>query len=89
MSVLLITYDLNKETKRPPIVLEIKELGSSWVKLSESSYAISTSKTPDTVYKKLKSMIDKDDVIYIIPLKKPWNGYGFEKVNQWLSKNLP
>ena len=37
-TVLLITYDLHIGTKqRPPIVKAIKKLGSSCVKLSESS----------------------------------------------------
>lgn len=45
MPVYLVTYDLNKEANRPPIVNKVKEFGS-WAMLSESSYAISTGMTP-------------------------------------------
>ena len=58
MNVLLITYDLNKEKNRPPIVRRIKGLGSSRVQLSESCYAISTSESPEDVYKYFQDMID-------------------------------
>jgi len=37
MATLLITYDLNQETKRPNIVGAVKDVGGSWAKLSESS----------------------------------------------------
>ena len=89
MSALLITYDLNEETKRPPIVKKIKTLGTSWAKLSESSYAIATSKTSSAIYKSLEDMIDENDRLYVIPLKKPYAGFGLKKVNQWLDQNLP
>lgn len=86
--VLLITYDLNKETTRPPIVKTIKEICYSWAKLSESSYVINTTLSVDQVFSKLKPLIDQNDNIYIITLKKPWSGYGPQDVNQWLEKNL-
>ena len=89
MTVLLVTYDLNKESQRPPIVETIKKMGSTCVKLSESSYAIKTKKTPKKVYEELKDLIDENDIIYVIPLRSPWMGYGYAHVNQWLDENLP
>lgn len=86
---LLVTYDLNKEEKRPPIVKAIKDIGTSWAKLSESSYAITTSLTPEQVHTKLKPYLDSNDNIYIINLKKPYSGFGPKDVNDWLDKNLP
>lgn len=89
MSVYLITYDLNKEITRPPIVKKIKELGTSWAKLSESSYAISYAGTPEQVYNALKPLLDSNDHIYIITLKRPYTGWGPATVNKWLEDNLP
>lgn len=87
MSTYIITYDLNKETNRPPIVKEIKDF-SSWAKLSESSYAISTNFTAQQVYEKLKHLIDNNDNLYVITLKKPYFGFGKKEVNDWLEQNL-
>lgn len=84
---ILITYDLNKEVSRPPIVKEIKDLGS-WARLSESSYAVNTSLTAEQVFNKLKPLIDSNDNLYIITLKQPWSGFGPKDVNEWLNKNL-
>lgn len=87
MAVLLVTYDLNKEIKRPKIVEAIKKY--SWARLSESSYAIATTETPQTVYNKLTEFLDGDDQIYIINLRKPYWGFGPKDVNDWLDSNLP
>lgn len=88
MAVLLIAYDLNKETKRPPIVKTIKEKWS-WAMLSESSYAIETSESPETVFNKLNHMIDENDRLYVINLRSPYRSWGKKGVNKWLDENLP
>lgn len=88
MSVLLVTYDLNNETKRPPIVQDIKKLGQSWARLSESSYAIDTHLTPQQVYNQLDKHTDSDDQIAVITLKKPWYGYHAKDVVNWLEARL-
>lgn len=88
MAVLLITYDLNRETKRPPLLEAVKEAGISWCKLSESSYAIETNETPDQIYNKLQVHIDSNDRITIIHLKKPWQGWQSREVIDWLNNRL-
>lgn len=88
MAVLLITYDLNKETTRPPIVKKIKDTYDNWAQLSESSYAVETNSSPSDVHNTLKPLIDSNDQIYIIALKAPYAGFGPEKVNKWLDEKL-
>lgn len=63
-------------------------VGSEWAKLSESSYAISTGNTVDEVHSYLKPVLDSNDNIYIITLKKPYTGFGPKDVNDWLESNL-
>jgi hypothetical protein len=89
MAAYLITYDLNKETKRPKIVDRIKDAGSGWARLSESSYAITTNASPSQVFSMLEHLIDKDDYLYVIPLMGPWEGYGPGQVVSFLENNLP
>ncbi len=86
MSVYLVTYDLNRETKRPPIVEEIKK--TAFAKLSESSYAIDTLETVSQVYRRFSRYIDDNDTLYVITLSRPWTGQGPEGVNRWLSNVL-
>jgi hypothetical protein len=91
MSVILVTYDLNKEAKSKVDYNKFYKLRDSYdyVKLSESSYAFNTTETPQTVYDKLKAAIDPNDHIYIINLKRPYTGFGPQATNDWLAKNLP
>lgn len=87
MAVLLVTYDLNKPGKDYSDLLKtIKSY--SWARLSESSYAISTDSTPQTIYGQLEPYLDSNDTLYVITLKKPYAGVGPKDVNNWLASNL-
>ncbi len=88
MAAYIVTYDLNKETTRPNITGEIKK-SPGWAKLSESSYAISTTETPKQVYDRFSKMLDNNDSFYVISLHRPYYGQGTKDVNDWLEKHLP
>lgn len=88
MACYLITYDLNKETRRPPIVEKIKEF-EGWAQLSESSYAVSTASRPQQIYERLKPLLDDNDQLYVITLNRPYSGQGSQEVNDWLVNQLP
>lgn len=87
MAAYIVTYDLNKEIKRPKIVEEFDKTG--FAKLSESSYAISTNETAEQVFKRFQKFIDDNDRLYVIPLRKPYSGFGLKEVNDWLDNHLP
>lgn len=88
MPALLITYDLNNETRRPPIVKKIKEAWPMWARLSESSYAVQTHLSPGQVFEQLRPLLDNNDNLYVITLKKPYSGWGPKDLNDWLERNL-
>ena len=73
MSVLLITYDLNKPRQ------EYSELDKtirsfSPVRLSESSYGIKTDKPVDVVYSELKKFLYDDDYLLVVNIQPPFTG---------------
>jgi CRISPR-associated endonuclease Cas2 len=87
MSVLLVTYYLNKpEQDYSDLLKKIKSYPYS--RLSESSYAIITDKRTQTIYEELKKYIDKNDNILIINLKMPYWGSAPQEVIDWLDKHL-
>lgn len=88
MAVLLVTYDLNTPGKDYNDLLK-KIKSQNWARLSESSYAIFTTASPQAVFDQLKPYLDRNDYIYIITLKRPYTGYGPQDVNDWLEKHLP
>ena len=87
MPVYVVTYDLNKELKRPPIVAEIKKT-PSWAKLSESSYAIDTVESVAQVHTRFGKHLDSNDTFYVVSLSRPWTGAGPVDVNKWLATRL-
>lgn len=88
MATYIVTYDLNKEAKRPPLLEKIKD-EFAWARLSESSYAIATAMSVEQVYSVLKPMLDDNDNLYVIPLSRPYAGFGPPAVNDWLEQHLP
>ena len=91
MPILLVTYDLKNEGKRKradyPRFFKIRDNYNN-VRLSESTYAIDTIESPETVYNKLKSVIDRDDAVFVIALTRPYLGPA-PNVLDWLDRNLP
>ncbi len=85
--VYLITYDLNREINRPPIVTIIKELGA-WACLSESSYAIETASTVTAIYRALAPLLDSNDSLLVVTLRAPWTGHAPAEVMEWLHERL-
>lgn len=87
MPLLLVAYDLNKPEQEHSNLLD-EIMSYSNVRMSESSYAIITDKTPSVVCEELKKHIDINDNLYIINLKRPYAGYGSKLVVDWLKKEL-
>ncbi len=88
MAIKLVTYDLSKPGQNYTEFHKVIKGYASWAKLSESSYAIDTLESPDTVYNKLSPHMDRNDQLYVIPLGSPWQGWGPKEVNNWLSQHL-
>ena len=88
MTTYIVTYDLNKEIKRPNMAALIKRLYPDWAKLSESSYAINTASDPVSVYNALKADLDSNDNLYVITLTRRYWGQGPKDVNEWLARTL-
>jgi hypothetical protein len=88
MNVLLVTYDLHKPGQDYSDVLKVIK-SFPWARLSESSYAIATDKSPDSVFTAIKPYLDANDNVYIINLKRPHSGFGPKDVNAWLDQHLP
>jgi hypothetical protein len=85
MAVLILIYDLSPVgASYCNLVKAIKKY--PWAKLSERSYAISTSLTPQTVFNQLRPLMDNSSNLYVITARKPFAGYGPEAVNEWLQQ---
>jgi hypothetical protein len=88
MSILLITYDLNKPGQDYTPLLKLIKQHASWAKLSESSYAIQTNQTPSAIYQMLAPYVDKNDTLLVITLTSPYYGQASPEVVDWLAKKL-
>lgn len=87
MSVLLITYDLNKPGQDyADLYKQMKQF--AWAKLSESSYAVETDLSPKQMYDLLAPYLDSTDTLFVITLNRPYYGQGSKEVIAWLEPRL-
>jgi hypothetical protein len=87
MPLLLVAFDPDKPEKDHSNLLKRIEKYSH-VRLTKSSYGIITDKTPETVRGELNKYIDKNDNLYVITLKRPYDSCGPSLANDWLYKEL-
>lgn len=87
MATYLVTYDLNKEVSRPPIVDHIRSF-ESWIKFSESSYAIATLLSAEALYRSFAHLLDDNDTLLVVALSTPYFGQAIPAVHDWLESNL-
>lgn len=90
MAVLLVTYDLNKEGTSKTDYNEFYKVRDTYdyLKLSESSYALYTNDTPQTVWQKLQPHTDKNDTVLVIHLRPSYSGQGSQAQVDWLAQRL-
>lgn len=88
MRTYLVTYDLNNPGQKHQSVLDTIKNNYSWARLSESSYTIYTSETPQDIYKRFAPFLDGNDNLYVIHLNRNYYGQGPQDVNDWLNKHL-
>jgi hypothetical protein len=85
----ILTYDLNKEKTSKDYDGFYKIIkGYDWAKLSESSYALDTNDSPETIYNKLNPYIDNNDNVLILTLNNPYCGQAPKAVIDWLAQRM-
>ena len=89
MSTLLVTYDLRKSGQDYSDFHKVIKSYGIWARLSESSYAVTTTDSATTVFNKLSGHMDGNDTLYVITLRSPYFGQGPKEVNSWLAGQLP
>jgi hypothetical protein len=87
MPLLLVAFDPDKAGQdHSKLVHRIEKYSN--IRLTKSSYAIITDKTPETVCSELQSYIGENDNLYVVTLKRPYASCGTSLANDWLYKEL-
>lgn len=89
MASYIITYDLKKPGRNYGALYErIKEYGT-WAHITESSWAVVSSKGAADIRDRLTEVIDSNDELFVAAVSTPaaWFNLG-EKMTDWLKKNL-
>lgn len=58
------------------------------MRLSDTAWAVRTDLGADSIYLELEPLLGKDDHAYVFTVGKPWIGYGYEAMNDWLTRHL-
>lgn len=85
MGVYLLTFDTpNRDYRRYHAFVERFDA----MRLSDTAWAVQSELGADALYLELEPLLEKDDHAYVITLSRPWIGYGYEAMNDWLGRHL-
>lgn len=87
MKTYIITYDLIKDKDYGSLHDAIKKY-SKWARVTESTWAVVTSKKASEIRDDLKQVMDSDDRLFIIKsgVEAAWRNSRCK--NEWLKENL-
>lgn len=83
MAVYIVTYDLNKPGQDYSSLIKAIE-GYTHCKCLKSAYFIDTSEDAATVRDKLMKLIDGNDTLYVMDLRKHWACNRVTDCTNWL-----
>jgi hypothetical protein len=89
MKVLLITYHLKEIGQEYELLEQLKTNFDVWSRVSACSYAVETTLTSRQVFDLFSPLLEKDDILYVINITRPFHGQGPVDVNEWLDDTLP
>lgn len=87
--VYLVSYDLGQPRRNYEAIEKKIHAYSYWAKPLESVWFIKTSDDITMVKKNLYSVMDKDDELMVIEVKRHWSTENLSpKVTEWMSNNI-
>ncbi len=89
MAVLLVLHDIQDDERRTKIVGALKKRHRISIKLTDTAFAMHTTLMPVRIFDEVKEHLDAGDQLFVIPVNKPYTGYGPRKTTEWLSDYLP
>ena len=87
-AIYIVTYQATNAATGARVLAELKRV-AGWAKLTDTSYAITSSRTPQQVYERFEALLGSEDTLYVFTVRRPYYGQGLSEVNEWLSKHLP
>lgn len=85
MAVLLVTYDLKKPGQNyGPVHEYLKTF--AYCKYLESVWLLDTTTSPTNIRDKLKSLVDGNDVVFVVQITKRWAAFNYG-CGDWLNKS--
>lgn len=88
MAVLLVLHEIRDDQKRAKIMAALKKRHRISIKITEGACALQTTLLPVRIFDEIKQFLAGDDRLYVIPLTKPYTGYGPRDTTEWLSSYL-
>ena len=88
MAVRLISYDPNEPGRDDTAFFDVVKRYGPWAKLTEFSYAVVTSVSPEIIMERLKQYAEPYDIVCVITLAAPHCVHGHEDLDDWLSRKL-
>lgn len=88
MAVVLVLHELRSKQRSLEMFESLRATHPISLKLTDSACAIHTFLEPAQLLETLKAFVRANDKLFLLPLTKPYTGYGPREKSAWLSDYL-
>lgn len=88
MAVYLVSFDLQAPERQESVFRAVIRTGD-WGRVSSNTYVIHTPDAIEDVFKTIQPEIQQGDSLYVMPLRRPYQGQGPKELTAWLEEILP
>jgi hypothetical protein len=88
MAVLLVSLNLKPGNEHHNEIMRLIKSLDNWVKISETSYAVTTRQSPDLLGSRIRPLIGTDEQVHVFTLGQHYYEYGQNNVKHWLDTYL-
>lgn len=86
MASYLISIELEKPEKNRFDIKDALQKLSSSVEINETCFAVDSTDSAESIYKRVKGLLGDNDILYVFTLAPGWFGRGPSDANRWLKK---
>ncbi|MDH4225393.1 MAG: hypothetical protein OEW12_07085 [Deltaproteobacteria bacterium] len=89
MFVFLVTFALETPEDNMKTLVEMIQSQGDWGRISNVAYALHTPLSQQNLFESLAPVLKEEDVLYVVPLRRPFVGKGPAELDKWLDEVLP
>ncbi|OHV07717.1 hypothetical protein [Kushneria phosphatilytica] len=89
LNAYIVTCTVAPETRRFERIERELDRCVSWTALSATTWLVATEQSAEHLMRQLRLHAENTEAVYVMGMADPMEGYGPQRINQWLNRHVP